>query len=71
MDYEEVRLYKAINTEIKVLQRSGIVEVCPTKKYKCGRKPTITAIGTEEKKVKWFKPWNPPRKQADKHTLKG
>ena len=68
VDYEEVGLYLAINTESEVLQRSNITDVCPTKKSKRGRKPTITASGTEEKKEKRLKPWNPPKKQADEHA---
>ena len=68
VDYEEVGLYLAINIEPEVLQRSNIADVCPTRKSKRGRKPTITASGAEEKKEKRFKPWNPPKKQADEHT---
>lgn len=68
VDYEEVRLYLAINIEPEVLQRSNIADVCPTRKSKCGRKPTITASGVEEKKEKRFKPWNPPKRQADEQT---
>ena len=68
VDYEEVGLYLAINTEPEVLQRSNIADVCLTRKFKRGRKPTITASGTEEKKEKRLKPWNPPKKQADEHA---
>ena len=51
-----------------MLQRSNIADVCPTRKSKRGRKPTITASGAEEKKEKHFKPWNPPKKQAGGYT---
>ncbi|KAL9976409.1 hypothetical protein ACROYT_G013708 [Oculina patagonica] len=68
VDYEEVGLYLAINIEPEVLQRSNITYVCPTRRSKRGRRPTITASGTEEKKEKRFKPWNLPKKQADERA---
>ena len=52
VDNEEVGLYLVINTKTEVLQRSGLAEVCLTRKYKCGRKPAITASGTAEKNEK-------------------
>ena len=68
VDYEEVGLYLVINIELEVLQRSNIADVCPTRKSKCRRKPTITASGVEERKDKRFKPWNPPKKKAGGYT---
>ena len=68
VDYGEVGLYLAINIGPEVLQRSNIADVCPTRKSKRGRKPTITASGAEERKEKRFKSWNPPKKQAGVYT---
>lgn len=43
--------------------------MCPTKKAeKKGKAPTSTASGSEERKEKRFKPWNPPSKQLDEYT---
>ena len=68
VDYEEAGLYLTINIEPEVLQTSNIADVCPTRKSKRGRKPTITASGAEERKEKRFKSWNPPKKQAGVYT---
>ena len=61
VDYEEVGLYLAINIDPEVLQRSNIADVRPTRKSKCGRKPS----GREEKKEEPFKP---PKKQVDERA---
>ena len=50
VDWEELGLYISLTSTMKEL--SDYNDFCPTRKFKRGRKPTITASGTESKHEK-------------------
>ena len=62
IDFEELGLYLALNTEKEALELLGLKEVCPTRVTNVGRKPEITGCGVEVSKKRRFEPWNKARR---------
>ena len=64
VNYEETGLYLAITRTSDELARAGIEDLCPRRKQKLGRKPTITGQATnniDERR----KTWHPARKKPE------
>ena len=60
VDYEEVGLYLALNLTNEQINRSGLAGVCPTRRSRGGRAPTITTSGIAKDPRERFKSWIKP-----------
>ena len=69
VNYEETSLYLAIMKDDKQLKDKGIKDLCPTRKQKLGRKPTLTGQAiTSEKDRQSI--WQPARRKPKKEEKK-
>jgi len=70
VDYNKVGLYLSLNLTEKEMRDAGIADMCPTRKSKRGRPPTITGCAVDKGKDKRHAPWNKPKKTPDSETCK-
>ena len=60
VDYSELGLYLALNVDQARLEGLGLKNVCPKRRSKRGRPPTMTGNGIQDQNEKRFAPWLPP-----------
>ena len=63
VDYEEVGLYIAVSYEKEELEKAGIQDMCPKRKQKQGRKPTMTGQAVSNATAR-EKVWQPAQKKT-------
>ena len=64
VDYEEVGLYIAVSYEKEELEKAGIQDMCPKRKQKQGRKPTMTGQAVSNATAR-EKVWQPAQKKPE------
>ena len=64
VNYEEAGLYLAITRDSEDLARAGIEDLCPRRKQRLGRKPTLTGQATSNVTDRG-KTWHPARKKPE------
>ena len=69
VNYEETSLYLAIMKDDKQLKDKGIKDLCPTRKQKLGRKPTLTGQAITSDKDRQSI-WQPARRKPKKEEKK-
>ena len=70
-DHKEIGLYLALNKTSEELQKEGLQEYCPKRKYTKGAHPKMKGCAhTESDQEKRFAPWILPTKEPDKNTKK-
>ena len=68
INYKELSLYLALNRSEEELQKLNLSQYCPKRRSNRGRRPTITASGTETKAEKRYAPWIFPEDEPDETT---
>ena len=69
VNYQELGLYLAVTKEEKYLKDKGMEDLCPKRKQRLGRKPTLTGQAVTNEKDRQ-KIWQPARREPDQGEKK-
>jgi len=72
VDYKEIGLYLAITKDTKYLEDVGIQGLCPKRRQKLGRKPTLTgqaATNLVDRQIVWQPAEREPEEEEEKKVL--